>query len=516
MLAYSEQPLIPPKMSGDLGKPTMRGIRRCPKCGTYNGTRGLSCKNKACDMVFKEAESRQKKAGCDAVRLYTGDGTSVYSVRLRDKGPDYRGFVRLATVNDPLSGAEEATVVVAAQSQCYVETCSRPVEGELCTHISSCLASGVVEATPVMLRHSAMNDLDIRPEIKREVYSMAEKAGGPLVQRVSKHVFCVKCEPGDSSLGYLHMCFMEQKTKDGPGPGTGGEFRFFCSCPQFRGLEITASSALFPQWTAMDREREPDWQLRRCVHFYSCLCAFASDPKLREEFKMYINLDQEICRRAAQQSSLQDNQVIAILGQDENGDTVQVEVVNQNMFGEGKTDDNMVTISEDIHIEMETPDGRVQTITVPASSLNQTTTGLTTTLGGKERRAGHHGRSPVKRRISDGSSATVAGSEEANTGLSFQQWLASVTERINQTMHYQFDGHPEPLVFHAPQMFFDCLRERISGGAKKKRLPNSTISFVRKDALPLGSFTKHTWIITNVLHVKQIFDTPHLPLEITR
>ena len=126
------------------------------------------------------------------------------------------------------------------------------------------------------------------------------------------------------------------------------------------------------------------------------------------------------------------------------------------------------------------------------------------------------GRSPVKRRISDISQPTVGGSEEANTGLTFHHWLASVTERINQTMHYQFDGHPEPLVFHAPQMFFDCLRERISGGAKKKRLPNSTISFIRKDALPLGSFTKHTWIITNVLHVKQIFDTPHLPLEITR
>ena len=38
---------------GGLGKPTMRGIRKCPKCGTYNGTRGLSCKNKQCDMVFK-------------------------------------------------------------------------------------------------------------------------------------------------------------------------------------------------------------------------------------------------------------------------------------------------------------------------------------------------------------------------------------------------------------------------------------------------------------------------------
>ena len=501
------------KATTDLGKPTMRGIRKCPKCGTYNGTRGLSCKNKTCDMVFKEADRSTKRSLCDAVRLYTGDTNSIYSVRLKDKGPDYRGFVQLATTD--LGGS--SSMIVSDQSQCYVDTCLRSSESDghvttLCAHVTACLGTSVLEATPVMLRHSAMNDLNIRPEIKHEVYSMAETTSGPLVQRVSRHVFCVKCDADTDRhpLGYLHMCFMEQRVKDGP---AAVEHRFFCSCAQFRGEEWP-SSALFPQWTAMDREREPEWLLKRCVHFYSCLCAFASDPKLREEFKMYINLDQEICRRAAQQSSLQDNQVIAILGQDENGDTVQVEVVNQNMFSEGKTE-NMVTISEDIHIEMETPDGRVQTITVPASSLNQSSPAISSTVSGKERRSGQSVRSPVKRKISDGSQAT-GGSEETSIGLSFHQWLASVTERINQTMHYQFDGHPEPLVFHAPQMFFDCLRERISGGSKKKRLPNSTISFVRKDALPLGSFTKHTWIITNVLHVKQIFDTPHLPLEITR
>jgi len=33
-------------------------------------------------------------------------------------------------------------------------------------------------------------------------------------------------------------------------------------------------------------------QLKRCVHFYACICAFASDPKLSEEFSYYINLDQ--------------------------------------------------------------------------------------------------------------------------------------------------------------------------------------------------------------------------------
>lgn len=42
--------------------------------------------------------------------------------------------------------------------------------------------------------------------------------------------------------------------------------------------------------------------------------------------------------------------------------------------------------------------------------------------------------------------------EEKRLNLSFMEWLASVTERINQTMHYQFNGHPEPLVFHIPQV----------------------------------------------------------------
>lgn len=33
-------------------------------------------------------------------------------------------------------------------------------------------------------------------------------------------------------------------------------------------------------------------QNKRCVHFYACICAFASDAKLSEEFSYYINMDQ--------------------------------------------------------------------------------------------------------------------------------------------------------------------------------------------------------------------------------
>merc|ERR1711942_485375 len=91
-----------------------------------------------------------------------------------------------------------------------------------------------------------------------------------------------------------------------------------------------------------------------------------------------------------------------------------------------------------------------------------------------------------------------------------------VASRLATSQGEAVDEGNVPLSFHAPKVYFDCLRERISMGSRKKRLPNSTTAFVRKDALPLGTFTKYTWSINNVLHVKQIFDTPHLPLEVTR
>ena len=149
----------PGKMT-DLGKPTMRGIRKCPKCGTFNGTRGLSCKNKSCDMVFKESDGRGKR--CDAVKLYTVDRSNIFSVRLREKGPDYRSFVHLATSD--IIGHGEA--IDCSQSRCHVDTCQKSVSGSedlvLCSHISACVGPHVVEATPVMLRTSALNDLNIR------------------------------------------------------------------------------------------------------------------------------------------------------------------------------------------------------------------------------------------------------------------------------------------------------------------------------------------------------------------
>jgi Putative treble-clef, zinc-finger, Zn-binding len=53
----------------DLGRPTLRGVRKCPKCGTVNGTRGLSCKNQRCDVVFKNRNIKKNQL-FDCVKVF--------------------------------------------------------------------------------------------------------------------------------------------------------------------------------------------------------------------------------------------------------------------------------------------------------------------------------------------------------------------------------------------------------------------------------------------------------------
>lgn len=56
----------------------------------------------------------------------------------------------------------------------------------------------------------------------------------------------------------------------------------------------------------------------------------------------------------------------------------------------------------------------------------------------------------------------------------------------------------------------------MCAASAKKRLPNSTTVFVKHDSHPLGTFTKYTWHITNILLVKKIFETNLVPLKISR
>jgi hypothetical protein len=60
-----------------LGKATQRGIKKCSKCGTYNGTRGVFCKNVMCDAILKNVDDQNYKALIKACKLITDNNTHV-------------------------------------------------------------------------------------------------------------------------------------------------------------------------------------------------------------------------------------------------------------------------------------------------------------------------------------------------------------------------------------------------------------------------------------------------------
>lgn len=113
----------------DLGKATLRGIRKCPKCGTYNGSRGLCCKNKFCDAVFKEA-GEKRKMFTEACKLITGSSAQVFSVRVRDKGPDHRGFVQLPLINNSVSN-DMTAFLSQSTALCLVDGCERSFDSSV-------------------------------------------------------------------------------------------------------------------------------------------------------------------------------------------------------------------------------------------------------------------------------------------------------------------------------------------------------------------------------------------------
>ncbi|XP_032981375.1 uncharacterized protein C2orf42 homolog isoform X2 [Rhinolophus ferrumequinum] len=412
-----------PAFLSDLGKATLRGIRKCPRCGTYNGTRGLSCKNKTCGTIFRYGARKQPSV--EAVKIITGSDLQVYSVRQRDRGPDYRCFVELGVSETTIHTADGTIFTQLSSGRCYVPSClkaaTQGVVENQCQHIKlavNCQA----EATPLTLKSSVLNAMQASPETKQTIWQLATEPTGPLVQRITKNILVVKCKASQKhSLGYLHTSFVQKiSAKSLP------ERRFFCSCQTLKSHKSNASK---------------DEAAQRCIHFFACICAFASDETLAQEFSDFLNFDSSGLKEIIvpqlgchSESTVSTCESTASKAKKRKKDEISGAQTNSSLLPQDAVSSNLRKSG------LKKP--------VVASSLKRQACGQLL--------------------------------DEAQVTLSFQDWLASVTERIHQTMHYQFDA------------------------------------FVRKDALPLGTFSKYTWHITNILQVKQILDTPEMPLEITR
>lgn len=261
-----------PAFLSDLGKATLRGIRKCPRCGTYNGTRGLSCKNKTCGTVFRYGA--RKQAGIEAVKIITGSDLQVYSVRQRDRGPDYRCFVELGVSETTIQTVEGAVITQLSSGRCYVPSClkaaAQGVVETQCQHIKLA-ANCQVEATPLTLKSSVLNSMQASPETKQTIWQLATEPTGPLVQRITKNILVVKCKASQKhSLGYLHASFAH---KASPKSGTT-EHSFLCSCQALKGGKGQ---------TIKEEEGQ------KCIHFFACICAFASDDALMQEFADFLS-----------------------------------------------------------------------------------------------------------------------------------------------------------------------------------------------------------------------------------
>ncbi|XP_075936180.1 uncharacterized protein C2orf42 homolog isoform X2 [Anarhichas minor] len=507
----------------NLGRATLRGIRKCPQCGVYNGTRGLSCKNKACGITLRNASSAagrsSRKCAVDVVRVIidseermekeregvgggggglgggSATGVQVFSVCHRGRGATATqlGFVELVPTDTAIATGDGATLLTRINlGRCFLPSCrqgQRSHQGEtesgaagskqssdsLCVHIKQAIECRSC-STPLTLKSSVLEGLQASIQARKELWRLATESPGPLVQRIAKDTLVVKCHvDSQHPLGLLHLTVGAGGLSEGLKSERKGREQqydgvFHCAC------QVSSSSSSRKSKHGVDaaggstNSHPPSLgpvTSQPCLHFYACVCAFASDEELASEFTAFIKYTP---------SGVQHNATCRVVSPGE----------------------KPLQQADPLNAHLKTKKLRLDE---PLSGGFIVNTSRTICC--------HHINAG---RFSKAWSSQLV--DERTVTMGFQQWLAGVTERIHQTMHYQFDGKPEPLVYHIPQEFFNALQQRLSLGSKKRRLPNFTTAFVRNDGLPLGSFSKYTWHITNLMQVKRIFDSSELPLEL--
>ncbi|XP_044190283.1 uncharacterized protein C2orf42 homolog isoform X1 [Thunnus albacares] len=517
-----------PAFLSNLGRATLRGIRKCPQCGVYNGTRGLSCKNKACGISLRNASAgggrNSKKGAVEVVRVIidseerggkeregggvlgggSSGGVQVFSVCHRGRGATATqlGFVELVPTDTAIATGDGATLLTRINlGRCFLPSCKhgqRSNQGEsesavanskqssdsLCIHIKQAIECRSC-ANPLTLKSSVLEGLQASMQAREELWGLATESPGPLVQRVSKDTLVVKCHTDSQHpLGLLHLTVgagglsevSKSERRSREAQQQHAVFHCACQVSSRRGKPGADGAG------GSNNSHPPPSSSQPCLHFYACVCAFASDEKLAAEFAAFINYTT---------SGVQQNATCRIISPSEKP-LQQADPINSHHKAKKLRLDESLS---------------APSVASPAGVGKEGTSASGVRKAGQRKAPGAGGlKAPGSTQVVD----------EHTVTMGFHQWLAGVTERIHQTMHYQFDGKPEPLVYHIPQEFFNALQHRLSLGSKKRRLPNFTTAFVRNDGLPLGSFSKYTWHITNLMQVKRIFDTAELPLELTQ
>lgn len=311
-----------PAFLSNLGRATLRGIRKCPQCGIYNGTRGLSCKNKACGISLRKATvvgRNNKKGAVEVVKIIIdsesrgrkeldGGGVQVFSVCHRGRGATQLGFVELVPIDTTIANGDGDTMLTQINlGRCFLPACrqehrsnpsesavanAKPSSDSLCTHIKQAIECRSC-ATPLTLKSSILENLQASNQAKEELWRLATESPGPLVQRVSKDTLVVKCQTDSQHpLGLLHLTvgaggLTDMAKGDRRSREAQQRAMFHCACQ----LGSRKAKAAADGAGAANNSQLPPGSMasQPCLHFYACVCAFASDDKLASEFAAFIN-----------------------------------------------------------------------------------------------------------------------------------------------------------------------------------------------------------------------------------
>lgn len=434
----------PQKLLSGLGKSTKRGIKKCSICGVYNGTRSIMCKNKDCNAVLKTSEEKST-LNLDAVKLLTNTEKQVYSVKICDMGPEYRGFVQLPVLQ---SCTEKDTSAYSEVAICFVDSCQNSFDNSIlkcheeertnfdsnkvfCRHIKSALKSQN-EASPIELKLDVLNSLNIKNYIKERLCSLNSNNEGILVQRVSKSVIVVKCQASAKHpLGYLHFTFIKGNTKD--------VFeKFGCGCSNFPVSELP------------DHECSPGKQ--KCIHYYACIWALVSEGKCDE----FANI---VTREASRDLNIPNN--------------IELTKVNSNYMG------NMIGLKPRLKVLPKI--SKKSKLHRKKHSLKRCHRIMPKIL-------------PIEIKVLED---TPKSNDMVSWG--FIDWLSFVTESINRTMQFDNYGMVNTTILQIPEEFYKCFTQRIPNVYEVVQNGNSYLHY-----------------IMNILHLKEIFDTPKIKLKISK
>jgi len=179
---------------------------------------------------------------CVCLQVNTGTSALLYSVCLRDRGPNNRGFVQLPTVVDDDGNVATYPVdpaVLCQAARCYVDTC--PCAATLlncptysinrdCVHIRAAIAC-TADAQPLEIDPSVVDSFSsVTEDVRTVLRHFIANEACPVIQRVTRSVFVVRSQPAcEHTLEFVHVIFAESVRSR-----VDASRKFTCDCRTFQ------------------------------------------------------------------------------------------------------------------------------------------------------------------------------------------------------------------------------------------------------------------------------------------